>query len=80
MDVNTSQCVQREVKFIYKLLVRLRDDDNQSKRLGNDNMQKLSPLYLPGTKFLPCQYACYTMMHHTFMGKSSNLAILNSQN
>ena len=49
MDVNTLQCVQRAVKFMYKLLIRLKDDDNQSKSLDNDNMQKLSPLYLPGT-------------------------------
>ena len=45
MDVNTCQCVQKAVKFMYKLLVRLKDDDNQR----TDNMQSLSPLYLPGT-------------------------------
>ena len=50
MDVNTCQCVQKSVKFMHNHLVRLKDDDSQSKHLDADNnVQCLSPLYLPGT-------------------------------
>ena len=46
LEVNTNECVKKAVEFIYKLLLRL-NDDNQSKSLDDDITEKLSPLYLP---------------------------------
>ena len=51
MDPNTNQCVLKALKFIYKTLKHLKEDENQSKTLDdNGKEQLLSPLYLPSKK------------------------------
>ena len=50
MEVNTDECVVHAVKFIYKHLKTMHEDESQndeSRALQRSSHEKLSPLYLP---------------------------------